>query len=131
MNPLYYAHSLYLNGNAVTHVNIPEGLVRVNRYTFQGCTTLESVTIPGTVESIGEAAFMGCSSLREIVIPNKITVIGEYAFAECDSLKVAVFEGTSLWCVLKDGSSLIVKWNSIEEAAKRLSKEYASCKWYK
>lgn len=60
-NPLYYAHDLYLNGEKVTDLVIPDGVTNIVDYAFVGCTGLKSVTVPESVEFIGRYAFSACS----------------------------------------------------------------------
>ncbi len=85
-NPLYYADNLYLNGELVTNLVIPEGVTSIADYAFYNCTSLTSVTIPDSVTSIGSYAFYGCSSLTSINIPDGVTSIGSSAFSGCGSL---------------------------------------------
>ena len=85
-NPLYYANNLYLNGELVTELVIPEGVKEIKKYAFYGCTGLTSVTIPNSVTSIGSSAFYNCKGLTSIVIPNSVTTIGNYAFYGCSGL---------------------------------------------
>ena len=55
--------------------------------TFNGCTSLRSVTIPeGIICEIQSNSFYGCSSLTSITIPSSVTWIGEYAFRNCNCL---------------------------------------------
>ncbi|MBR2876308.1 MAG: leucine-rich repeat protein, partial [Clostridia bacterium] len=56
-NPLYYAKKLYLNGELVTDLTIPESVTEIKAYVFYNYTSLTSVTIPDSVTSIGEDAF--------------------------------------------------------------------------
>ena len=84
-NPLYYAHNLYLNGELVTEVTIPNTFTKVKTAVFAGCTSLTNITIPTTVTNIGEGAFYNCSSLTEIVLPNSVTTIDYSAFYGCSS----------------------------------------------
>ena len=85
-NPLYYAHNLYLNGELVTDLVIPDGVTSIGNIAFYGCTGLTSVTIPNSVTSIGEDAFYGCSKLTSVTIGNSVTSIGEDAFYDCTEL---------------------------------------------
>ena len=85
-NPLYYAHNLYLNGELVTDLVIPDSITKINWGAFMGCTSLTSVIIPDSVTSIGTNAFDGCTSLTSITIPNSITEIRNYTFDYCTSL---------------------------------------------
>ena len=68
-NPLYFAGNLYLNGELVTDLVIPNGVTSINTYAFYGNTALTSVVIPASVESIGKAAFAGCSKLESMTLP--------------------------------------------------------------
>ena len=47
-NPLYNAHSLYLNGELVTDLVIPNSVTSIVRYAFEGCSELKSVYYKGT-----------------------------------------------------------------------------------
>ena len=85
-NPLYYAENLYLNGELVTNLVIPDDVTAIKDYAFAGCSSLTSITIPNSVISIGNYAFARCSSLASITIPNSVTSIGESAFYYCYEL---------------------------------------------
>ena len=67
-NPLYYAHNLYLNGELVTELVIPEGVTDIGEYVFYGCTSITSVTLPASVTNIGYYAFENCTSLTAVYI---------------------------------------------------------------
>ena len=87
-NPLYYAHNLYLNGELVTELTIPNTVTAIKSYAFVGCSSLTSVTIPESVTSIGSIAFYECSGLTSITIPEnlQLTSIGQSVFCRCSSL---------------------------------------------
>ncbi len=89
-NPLYYAHNLYLNGELVTDLVIPDGVTEIKGYAFYFCSGLTSVVIPNSVTSIGVRAFEDCSGLTSVVIPNSVTSIGENAFEGCSGLTSVV-----------------------------------------
>ena len=108
-NPLLWAHHLYLNGEEIkdlvipnsvksigsnafcncsglTSVTIPNSVTSIDYQAFSGCSGLTSVSIPNSVTSIGVNAFGGCSGLTSVTIPNSVTSIGDYAFRDCTSL---------------------------------------------
>ena len=85
-NPLFYAHHLYLNGEEITDLEIPNSVTNIGNYVFSGCSCLVSVNIPNSVTTIGKNAFSDCSGLTSVTIPNTITNIEGYAFSGCSSL---------------------------------------------
>ena len=85
-NPLFHAHHLFLNGDEIKDLVIPDGVTSIGSGAFQGCCALESVTIPNGVTSIGGTAFEDCTSLTSVTIPNSVTSIGSSAFSKCTSL---------------------------------------------
>lgn len=125
-NPLYYAHHLYVNGEEVKDVVIPDTFTSVGDYVFNGCTYLTSLTIPETITSIGRysfrnclgltslvlpqsltdigySAFFYCSGLQSVDIPASVKTIGEYAFMGCRGLKEAHFASIEKMCLIKYG----------------------------
>ena len=84
--PLFNGGNLYLNGNLVEHVEIPDSVSTIENYAFRGCKSLISVKISNSVTSIGRGAFSDCSSLSGIDIPDSVTSIGDGAFSGCSSL---------------------------------------------
>ena len=59
-NPLYYAKKLYVNGELVTELVIPDNMTTIPNYTFINCTDLTNITIPDSVTRIGESTSEGC-----------------------------------------------------------------------
>ena len=113
-NPMYYGDNLYLDGNLVTELIIPDGVTSIGDYAFEGCTSLTSIMIPDSVTSIGDYAFEGCTSLTSIVIPDSVTSIGYVAFIGCTGLtSITVDEDNTSYQSIdgnlysKDGRTLI------------------------
>ena len=71
------ANALYYNEVKSTNPSYPT----IGEGTFNGCTSLTTVTIPAYVTSIEANAFAGCTSLSEITIPSTVTSIDNTAFA--------------------------------------------------
>jgi len=80
-------YNLYLNGELVTNLVIPDGVTSIAKNAFYGFASLQSITIPDSVTAIGSYAFYNCTSLKSITIPDRVTEIGTYAFYNCTSLK--------------------------------------------
>ncbi len=85
-NPLSRAKHLYLNGEEITELEIPNTITSINPCAFSGCKGLTSVTIGNSVKSIDWGAFSYCTGLTEITIPEGVTTIGANAFFDCDLL---------------------------------------------
>ena len=85
-NPMYYASELFISGERIQGVSIPDTVTSIKDYAFCGCSSLTSVKIPNSVTSIGSYAFFGCSSLTSVTIGNSVTSIGNYTFRGCSSL---------------------------------------------
>ncbi len=66
-NPLYYAHHLFLDGEEIIDLVIPNGVTHIKQYALVNCSSLKSIYIPNSVTSIADGAFAGCSSLKSIV----------------------------------------------------------------
>ncbi len=65
-NPLAYTSNLYLNGNLVTELIIPDGVESIGKYSFSNFAGLTSVTISNSVTDIAKSAFLGCTGLTSI-----------------------------------------------------------------
>ncbi len=108
-NPFYFANELYVKGEKVTDLVIPDGVTSIGNRAFAYCQGLTSVKIPNSVTCIGDRAFMacggltsvemgkgvksigwsafsGCYNMTSVEIPNSVTSIGGYAFNACISL---------------------------------------------
>ena len=79
-------HALFLNGEEIKNLYIPNNVTSIGNYAFEGCNGLTSVTIPNSVTSIGDYAFKDCDCLTSVTIPNSVTSIGDYAFDFCSGL---------------------------------------------
>ena len=85
-NPLAYGAELYLNGQVIKDLTIPDNVTKIGAYAFSDCISLTSVSIPSSVTSIGGSAFLGCSSLTSVTIPSGVKTIETGTFRNCTSL---------------------------------------------
>ena len=85
-NPLDYSHRLFLKGEEVKNLVIPNDVTIIKDRVFEYCTNLQTVSIPNTVTSIKGYCFSGCSKLTSVSIPEGVTSIGEKAFYDCSSM---------------------------------------------
>ena len=65
-NPLELAPHLYINGQEVTNLIIPNGVTSIGTFAFGACGALTSIEIPDSVTTIEEEAFSYCTSLMSI-----------------------------------------------------------------
>ena len=75
-------NNLYLNGELVSEVTIPEGTQEVKNLFFK---SIQKVNIPDTVTTIGAYAFSD-SSISSVNLPDSVTEIGSYAYYRCRNL---------------------------------------------
>lgn len=61
---------MYLNGNRVTELVIPENVTKIGNYAFYGCEWVGDLTIPAAVKQIGKYAFGGCGNVDEVTFKN-------------------------------------------------------------
>ena len=67
--PLFYGADIYLNGELLTEVVIPDTITRIGKYAFYGSTSIEEITIPFSVKTIDSYTFP--SSLKNVMIYSK------------------------------------------------------------
>ena len=95
-NPLYYAGNLYLDGELVTNLVIPEDITSIGFCTFYKCKSLQNVIIHNNVTDIDNSAFYYCTGLTSVTIGNGVTSINYYAFSKCSNLKEIHFNATAM-----------------------------------
>ena len=111
-NPLYYGANLYLNGELVTDLVIPDGVTSIPYMAFSGCSLLKSVSFAegSQLTYIGSNAFQNCSRLTSIIIPDSVTHIGNDILSD-----TAFYSNPENWesGVLYSGNHLIDASNDI------------------
>lgn len=65
-SPLRYAKKLFVNGEILTDLVIPDDITDLG-LCFQYCTSITSVTIPKNMKKMNSSAFEGCSNLTHII----------------------------------------------------------------
>jgi hypothetical protein len=85
---------LFLKGEEITELRIPEGTITISDNAFRGCQNLTSVIIPEGVTTIGKHAFFGCEGLTSLTLPNSLTTIMESAFEGCANLPAITIPGS-------------------------------------
>ena len=80
-SPLSPYGSLYIAGELLEHLVIPEGVATVRQYAFFNCASLKSIDFGEAVTLIETEAFDGCENVGNIIFSPGLTAIGDYAFA--------------------------------------------------
>lgn len=84
------------NTCGMSHINIPEGVEIIEKYTFLNCKNLQdTITIPSSVTTIMNEAFAGCEKLTAVILPKDLMAIQGGAFANCRSLDYVRCLGTT------------------------------------
>ena len=108
-NPLMKKPTLYLNGEEVVELVIPDDITEIKDRAFYGFRgtkvvlhdkitkiggsafavneNLEEINLPNSIIEIGEKAFVSNKSLCSISIPNGVQSIENGTFSQCTSLK--------------------------------------------
>lgn len=89
-NPLYNSHELWLNGEKITNLIIPEEVEEIKPFAFYGCTSVDSVTIGKDVKSIGKSAFCYNSNIRSVIFNDALQSIADYAFYNCNAIRTLI-----------------------------------------
>ncbi len=76
----------YIDGPPLISITVPDGVTKIGKYAFDGCSNLKSVSLPDGLVRIGDRAFNFCTSLESVTIPESVTEIGDCAFGSCISL---------------------------------------------
>ncbi len=67
-------------------ISLPESLTIIDEYAFAWCESLVSIEIPEGITEIGSDTFYYCSALESVKLPESLVTIGSYAFSDCTSL---------------------------------------------
>lgn len=84
-SPLDYNSTLYIDGQALENLIVPQDVNRINVSCFERCASLKRVEISGPA-TIDRSAFSGCKQLEEVILSDDIPKIESSAFCECMSL---------------------------------------------
>eukprot|EP00980_Cylindrotheca_fusiformis_P021355 scaffold8238_cov145-Cylindrotheca_fusiformis.AAC.1 len=65
---------------SLERLDLNEGLVRIDEWSFNLCKSLKEVRIPSTVKGIGDRAFQNCTLLENLYLNEGLERIGEDTF---------------------------------------------------
>lgn len=94
-NPLRIATTLYVKGERISSLIIPNGVVSIPKDAFYNCSNIEILTIPQSTTEIGNFAFGSCDALKEVACYNpEPPICGDYTFTTPNSMILKVPFGT-------------------------------------
>ena len=79
-SPLNYAEGLYLNGELITNLVVPEDVTHIGSHAFEGYEKLRSVVLHDEIMAIHKSAFFNCANLTDITFADEVEYIGSYTF---------------------------------------------------
>ena len=85
----------FSDNEAITSVRIGEGVRRIGKMAFYGCSQIKWVSTPSSLYQIDDAAFNSCISLSRISLRTGLVSIGNAAFAASLNLKTVHYEGNA------------------------------------
>lgn len=116
INPLSYGARLFVGGEPVEEVVIPENISvigaqlrnyrhmktlkihnrvqNIQEQAFVGCTGLKRVELPDSLPTISRGLFSKCTNLSTVILPQHCDKIEKEAFHECSSLKSIALPST-------------------------------------
>ena len=99
-NPLSKASRLFLNGEEIHDLVIPDGVKTITNNAFYYFSGLTSVKIPSSVTSIGKECFAYCTGIKTVVIGDNTsqeaaTVLGRRSFYYCENTD-SIFLGNNI-----------------------------------
>lgn len=88
-NPLSKARRLFVNGDPVTVVIVPDGTKVLKPYTFYNCSTISKLHLPSSIEKIDQNAFYN-SGIDDVYVPEMADWFEiEFASANANPLSYA------------------------------------------
>ena len=67
-NPLYLGRALYLNGELIEELSIPEGIDKLGPYAFFFNAYVKSIDLPSTLTYVDPLAFKSCTGVERITV---------------------------------------------------------------
>lgn len=78
---------LYVNGDLLTDIVLPDTMARIRPALFYGCKKLHSVVFPNNLKVIDDCAFENCTGIENLELPQGLDSIKSSAFSRCKGVK--------------------------------------------
>ncbi len=78
---------LYVNGDLLTDIVLPDTMARIRPALFYGCKKLHSVVFHNNLKVIDDCAFENCTGIENLELPQGLDSIKSSAFSRCKGVK--------------------------------------------
>ncbi len=95
-NPLCYAGNLYLNGELLTSLRIPNDITTIKLSAFENCDCITELIIPENITYIENCAFYSCNNLKKVIIEDSQTELDYYQHIYYGSPQNGQFSGAPI-----------------------------------
>ena len=117
-------NDLCFAGSSIKSVTCNEGIVNTGFFTFEGCSSLESVSFPASLERIG-SIFMGCENMKTLelrgMVPPKIMYYSDelvfnlgLSYENCQLVvpeeSIDSYKMSEPWCYFKNIRAIGTSW---------------------
>ncbi len=82
--------------NALTSLEIPEGVTKIGNSAIKMCVNLVTVKMPNTVTELGKALFAGDTALKNVTVSSAVTALPRMIFLDCHALETVTLPEGSL-----------------------------------
>lgn len=79
-SPFLYAQGLYIDGELITDLVVPEDVTEIGAHAFEGYEKLNSVVLHNGIDAIHKSAFLDCTNLTDVTFADEVEYIGPYTF---------------------------------------------------
>ena len=95
---------MYADSKQTGRLNIPDGVVKIADYAFEGNNAVIRVCMPDTLISIGSGAFYDCRALKRVDISSSAEEINGNPFMYCAALeRFTVDKSNKAFCATRNG----------------------------
>lgn len=106
----------FSENTSISSVCIADGLRRIGKLAFKGCTALTAFYCPSTVELIDNGAFLDCTALTDVFIGKKLSKLGTLPFSGASSLESIKFEADQITLEAVENISALGAYTAVYSA---------------
>lgn len=81
------------SNKGLTSVSLPDTLLTIGRYSFDGNNSLTSISLPQSLQRIDDGAFRNCGLTGSLIIPDTVNYLGSQAFLNNQLVDVVIGKG--------------------------------------